>query len=160
MPIRVAGWQPDSDGGVSVYGRTDQVLAGLEAAVDPNGDGDAHDAVRIALVGVVEPFASFPDSPLATAAAGALALDTLVVAPAGNDGPAGPGFGSIAAPGGVPGALGVAASDSRRRSPTVHILLRAGLRVLASGETRSAACPAGGVVTAPSPPCRAGRSSR
>ena len=31
--------------------------------------------------------------------------------------------------------LGVAASDSRGRSPTVHILLRAGLRVLASGET-------------------------
>ena len=150
MPIRVAGWQPDSDGGVSVYGRTDQVLAGLEAAVDPNGDGDAHDAVRIALVGVVEPFASFPDSPLATAAAGALALDTLVVAPAGNDGPAGPGFGSIAAPGGVPGALGVAASDSRRRSPTVHILLRAGLRVLASGETPlGGAVPPSGVVTAP-----------
>ena len=44
LPIRVAGWQPDADGGVSVYGRTDQVLAGLEAAVDPNADGDAHDA--------------------------------------------------------------------------------------------------------------------
>ena len=114
LPIRVAGWQPDADGGVSVYGRTDQVLAGLEAAVDPNADGDAHDAVRIALVGVVEPFASFPDAPLATAAAGALALDTLVVAPAGNDGPAGPGYGSVAAPAGAPGALGVAASDSRR----------------------------------------------
>ena len=103
LPIRVAGWQPDADGGVSVYGRTDQVLAGLEAAVDPNADGDAHDAVRIALVGVVEPFASFPDAPLATAAAGALALDTLVVAPAGNDGPAGPGYGSVAAPAGAPG---------------------------------------------------------
>ena len=89
LPIRVAGWQPDADGGVSVYGRTDQVLAGLEAAVDPNADGDAHDAVRIALVGVVEPFASFPDAPLATAAAGALALDTLVVAPAGTTGPQG-----------------------------------------------------------------------
>ena len=90
LPIRVAGWQPDADGSVSVYGRTDQVLAGLEAAVDPNGDGDAHDAARIALVGVVEPFASFPDGPLARAGRGALALGTLVVAPAGNDGPAGP----------------------------------------------------------------------
>lgn len=150
MPIRVAGWQPDADGGVSVYGRTDQVLAGLEAAVDPNGDGDAHDAVRIALVGVVEPFSSFPDSPLATAADGALALDTLVVAPAGNDGPAGPGYGSVAAPGGTPGALGVAASDSRQRSPTVHVLLRAGLRVLASGQTPlGGAVPPAGVVTAP-----------
>ena len=65
-----------------------------------------------------------------TASDGALALDTLVVAPAGNDGAAGPGFGSVAAPGGAPGALGVAAADSRRRSPTVHLLLRSGLRVL------------------------------
>jgi minor extracellular serine protease Vpr len=140
LPIRVAGWQPDADGSLSVYGRTDQVLAGLEAAVDPNGDGDAHDGARVALVGVVEPFASFPDGPLARAGRGALALGTLVVAPAGNDGPAGPGYGSVAAPAGTSGVLGVAASDSRGRSPTVHILLRAGLRVLASGET-----PLGGV---------------
>jgi hypothetical protein len=84
---------------------------------------------------VVEPFASFPDGPLARAGRGALALGTLVVAPAGNDGPAGPGYGSVAAPAGTSGALGVAASDSRGRSPTVHILLRAGLRVIASGET-------------------------
>jgi len=135
LPIRVAGWQPDADGGVSVYARTDQVLAGLEAAVDPNGDGDAHDAVRVALVGVVEPFASFPDSPLARAARGALALGTLVVAPGGNDGPAGPGYGSAAGPVGATGVLGVAASDSRGESPTVHVLLRSGLRVLTSGET-------------------------
>ena len=53
LPIRVAGWQPDAAGGVSVYGRTDQLLAGLELAVDPNEDGDAHDAARVALVGVV-----------------------------------------------------------------------------------------------------------
>ena len=95
MPIRIAGWQPDTSGGVSVYGRTDQLLAGLELAVDPNEDGDAHDAARVALVGVVEPFAAFTDGPLAAAAAGASALDTLVVAPAGNDGPAGPAYGSI-----------------------------------------------------------------
>ena len=35
--------------GTAVYSRTDQILAGLEAAVDPNDDGDAHDAARIAL---------------------------------------------------------------------------------------------------------------
>lgn len=141
MPIRVAGWQPDAEGGVSTYARTDQVLAGLEAAVDPNADGDVHDAARIALVGVVEPFASFQDSPLARAGRGALALDMLVVAPVGNDGAAGPGYGSVAAPAGTSGVLGVAASDSRGRSPTVHILLRAGLRVLTSGKT-----PLGGAV--------------
>lgn len=141
LPIRVAGWQPDASGGVTVYGRTDQVLAGLELAVDPNEDGDAHDAARIALVGVVEPFAAFADGPLARAVEGALALDTLVVAPAGNDGPGGPSFGSVGGPGGAPAALTVGASDARRHSPTVHVLLRAGLDVLLDGEQ-----PLGGAV--------------
>ena len=140
-PIRVAGWQPDATGGVSIYARTDQVLAGLEAAVDPNHDGDAHDAARIALVGLVEPFASFADAPLARAAAGALALDTVVVAPGGNDGPAGPSYGSMGAPAAGGAALAVAAADTRRRSPTAHVLLRTGLRVLLAGEQ-----PLGGAV--------------
>lgn len=132
LPIRVAGWQPDAAGGVAVYARTDQVLAGLELAVDPDEDGDAHDAARVALVGVVEPFAAFPDGPLARAAAGALALDTLVVAPAGNDGPAGPSFGSIGAPGAA--ALTAGATDARKRIPTARVVLRAGLRLLLDGE--------------------------
>jgi subtilisin family serine protease len=132
-PVRVAGWQPDGTGGVSVYARTDQVIAGLEAAVDPNADGDAHDAARIALVGVVEPFASFEDSPLQRAAAGAAVLDMLVVAPAGNDGPAGPTYGSVGAPGGAATALAVAALDSRRRGPAASVVLRAGLDVLLFG---------------------------
>lgn len=134
LPIRVAGWQPDATGGVAVYGRTDQVVAGLEAAADPDGDGDAHDAAKIALVGVAEPFAAFADGPLARAAAGAAALDMLVVAPAGNDGPAGPSYGSTAGPGGAAAALTVGAVDMRGRSPSVHVLLRSGLRVLVDGE--------------------------
>src|SRR5262245_20966598 len=61
LPVRIAGWQANAEGGYTVYSRTDQILAGLETAVDPNGDGDAMDAARIALIGVVEPYASFPD---------------------------------------------------------------------------------------------------
>ncbi|MEI7760311.1 MAG: S8 family serine peptidase [Thermoleophilia bacterium] len=141
LPIRIAGWQPDTSGGVAVYGRTDQLLAGIELAVDPDEDGDAHDAVRVTLVGVVEPFAAFTDGPLAAAAAGASALDSLVVAPAGNDGPAGPAYGSIGGPGGAPAALTAGALDTRSRSPTGHVLLLAGLRVLVSGNQ-----PLGGVV--------------
>lgn len=133
LPIRIAGWQPDAQGGVAIYARTDQLLAGLELAVDPDADGDPHDAARVALVGVVEPFASFADGAVAKAVQGATALGTLVVAPAGNDGPAGPSYGSVGAPGGVPAALGVAAADERRRSPTVYVLLTAGLDVLAAG---------------------------
>ena len=46
------------------------MIAGLERAVDPNRDGDAHDAARIALVPLAEPFAAFADGPLAHAASG------------------------------------------------------------------------------------------
>jgi len=133
LPVRVAGWQPDAEGGYTVYSRTDQIVAGLEAAVDPNDDGDTHDAARVALVGVVEPYAAFPDGPLARAVAGATVLDMLVVVPAGNDGRAGPSFGSIAGPGGAPAALTVAAADGRPAAPTVRVHVRAGLRVLFEG---------------------------
>ena len=64
LPVRVGGWQPNAEGGYSVYSRTDQILAGLEAAVDPNDDGDMLDAARIALIGMVEPYAAFADGPL------------------------------------------------------------------------------------------------
>jgi minor extracellular serine protease Vpr len=129
LPIRVAGWQRDASGQWSVYGRTDQLLAGLERAVDPNGDGDAHDGARIALVGLSEPFSAFADGPLARAAQGALRLDTLVVAPAGNDGSAGPAFGSISGPGGAPAALTVGAADLRGRLTQARLVVRAGLSV-------------------------------
>jgi minor extracellular serine protease Vpr len=129
LPIRVAGWQRDASGQWSVFGRTDQLLAGLERAVDPNADGDAHDGARVALVGLAEPFSAFADGPLARAAQGALQLDTLVVAPAGNDGPAGPAFGSISGPGGAPAALTVGAADLRARFTQARLVVRAGLTV-------------------------------
>jgi subtilisin family serine protease len=129
LPVRVAGWQPDSTGRDAVYARSDQLIAGLEGAVDPNGDGDAHDAARIALIGVSEPYAAFADSPEARAVAGARSLDTLVVAPAGNEGIAGPVFGSLDGPGGAPAALTVAAIDPRRATASVHLSVWHGLDV-------------------------------
>ena len=130
LPIRVAGWQPDGTGGTAVYARTDQLIEGLERAVDPNDDGDAHDAARVALVGVAAPYAAFADDPAARAVDGALALDTLVVTPAGNDGPAGPAFGSVSGPGGSAGALTVGAADTRAETENVHVSIRSGLDVL------------------------------
>jgi hypothetical protein len=130
LPIRIAGWQPDVSGRFSIYSRTDQLVAGLERAVDPNGDGDAHDAPRVALVPLVVPFAAFPDSPEARAVDGASELDTLVVVPAGNDGDAGPGYGSISGPGGAQGALTVGALDGRSQVETAQVVLRRGLDVL------------------------------
>ena len=134
LPIRVAGWQPDVTGRWAVYSRTDQLIAGLERAVDPNGDGNALDAARVAIVGVAEPYAAFEDSPAARAVAGALALDTLVVAPSGNDGPAGPRYGSISGPGGAREALTVGAADDRRTTEHVRVTIRSGLRVVFDGE--------------------------
>src|SRR3954454_6147105 len=130
LPIRIAGWQPAADGRRLVYARSDQLIAGLDRAVDPNGDGDAHDAVRVALVGVAEPYAAFTDSPEARAVQGALDLNTLVVAPAGNDGGAGPSFGSIAGPAGGAGALAVGATDARTSVPRARVVLRRGLDVI------------------------------
>jgi len=130
LPVRVAGWQADQRGDYAVYARTDQLLAGLERAVDPNGDGDAHDAARIALIPLVEPFAAFGDSPMARAIEGAQRLDTLVVAAAGNDGPAGPAFGSVGGPAGAPAALTVGAVDARGTTTDVRVVVRAGLSVL------------------------------
>ena len=130
IPIRVAGWQQDAAGRWAVYARTDQVVAGLERAVDPDGDGDAHDAARVTLLPLVAPFAAFDDDPLARAIRGATALDSLVVAPAGNDGPGGPVFGSIAGPGGAPAALTVGAVDLRGEIHRVPVLVRSGARVL------------------------------
>jgi hypothetical protein len=130
LPIRVAGWQRDLTGGWAVYARTDQLIAGLERAVDPNLDGDAHDGARVALIGVASSYAAFADSPEARAIEGALALDTLVVAPVGNDGPAGPGYGSVGSPGGSPAALAVGAADLRTQTEEVPVALRSGLRIL------------------------------
>jgi hypothetical protein len=109
LPIRVLRRLADGGAGSALAGRSDLLLAGLERAVDPDADGDVDDAVRIALVPLVEPYAAFADGPEARATAGALALGTLVVAPAGNDGPGGDGFGPVAAPGGTPAALAVGA---------------------------------------------------
>ena len=127
LPIRVAGWQPDVTGGSAVYARTDQLIAGLERAVDPNLDGDAHDAARVALIGEAVSYGAFADSPEARAIQGAIDLDTLVVAPVGNDGPAGPAYGSVSSPGGAPDALSVGAADLRPQAEEVPVAVRSGL---------------------------------
>ena len=134
LPIRIGGWQQDASGRDAVYSRSDQLIAGLDRAVDPNDDGDAHDAARIAVIGMVEPFASFDDSPEAQAVAGALALDTLVVTPAGNDGVGGPLYGTIAGPAGSSASLTVGATDERATTASIRIALWRGLDVVLDRE--------------------------
>lgn len=117
LPIRILGPVAVGAGTARTLGTSDDLVAGIERAVDPDGDGAASDAARIALAAVVEPYAAFPDSPEARAAAGAARLGTLVVAPAGNDGPAGDGFGTVGAPAAAAATLAVGASDPATGRP-------------------------------------------
>ena len=133
LPVRVAGWQPDATGHDEVYARSDQLIAGLDRAVDPNEDGDTHDAARIALIGVTEPYAAFADSPEALAVDGAFDLDMLVAVPAGNEGAAGPSFGSLDGPAGARRALTVAAIDPRPTIASVHLSVFHGVDVTFDG---------------------------
>ena len=59
--------QRAANGSFAVYARSDQILAGLERAVDPNGDGDTSDHVAVALIGVNAPYAGFTHTPEAQA---------------------------------------------------------------------------------------------
>src|SRR5215210_5960589 len=146
LPIRVAGWQRDLKRAWAVYARTDQLIAGLERAVDPNLDGDAHDAARVALIGSAVSYGAFADSPEARAIRGALELDTLVVTPVGNDGPGGPAFGSVSSPGGAPAALTVAAADLRSEAEEVPVAVRTGLDLVLDR-----ALPLGGAIVSTRP---------
>lgn len=97
-PIRVAALRA-APGGVEEFGMTDELLAGIEHAVDPDGDGDTADHLPVALIGVNSPYAGFAGAPEAEAIAGAAKLGTLFVAPAGNEGPAGGPLGTLGSPG-------------------------------------------------------------
>ena len=56
------------------------LLAAIETALDPSGDGDTHDAARVIALDVTDPLAArFPGSPVARALAGAQALGAVVV---------------------------------------------------------------------------------
>ncbi|HYI20801.1 MAG TPA: S8 family serine peptidase [Solirubrobacteraceae bacterium] len=110
LPIRVAGAQATGRGaGSEDVAVSDQLLAGLEHAVDPDGDGATDDHVAVALVGVNAPFAGFEDTPEAEAIRSALELGTLVVAPAGGEGAAAGTGGVVGSPASAPAALAAAA---------------------------------------------------
>jgi len=55
IPVRVGGSQALENGKFQVFGTTDQLLAGLERVVDPDEDGDASDAVPVAVTGLSAP---------------------------------------------------------------------------------------------------------
>ena len=110
LPIRIAGLQPAAQGtGLEEVALSDQLLAGLERAVDPDGDGATDDHVGVALVGVNAPYAGFGDSAETRAVRAAADLGTLVVAPAGDEGAGAGPQGTVGSPGAAPAALTVGA---------------------------------------------------
>jgi hypothetical protein len=140
LPIRVAGFGP---AGPDIHATTDTLLLGLERAVDPDGNGATDDAVRVALVGVNAPYAGFGDTPEAQAARGAAQLGTLVVAPAGNEGPARPPNGVVGSPGAARATLAAGATEAGAGAASVQVTL--GKRVLQQAAVLGDAPPGGSV---------------
>ena len=138
LTIRVAGYGANRQ---EIHGTTDTLLAGLERAVDPDGDGAVDDAVRVALVGVNAPYAAFADSAEAQAVRGAGKLGTLVVAPAGNEGPARPPNGVVGSPGAARTALAAGATEAGAGAPRVDVTI--GGRELRGAAVLGGAPPAG-----------------
>jgi hypothetical protein len=125
-PVRVLAQRPTRDGVEALSGDSDDLLAGLEHAVDPDGKVATNDAVDVALVASGTPFASFTDSPEDRAARGASDLGTLVVAAAGNDGASGDDAGTIGSVAGSTSALAVGAVDLRGTTPAVDVRFHGG----------------------------------
>jgi len=93
--------------GADGSGQMSMVISGIQAAIDPNGDGnysDHADVISMSLGGSGE-----INDPLCLAVREAVELGAVVVIAAGNDGP---NFGTVASPGIVPEAVTVGAIDS------------------------------------------------
>ena len=148
LPIRVAGLQPATQGtGLEDVAVSDQLLAGLERAVDPDGDGATDDHVPIAVIGVNSPYAGFADSPEARAIAGAAGLGTLVVAPAGGEGAAAGAGGTIGSPASAPAALAVGGLAAP--GAVARVDLDVGDADARGAVLLAGASPPGGLATAP-----------
>ena len=72
-----------------LIGTTATLLAGIDRALDPNGDGNLSDHADVILAPVAEPFAAFGASAETVAAEGAERAGAVLVAAAGNDGATG-----------------------------------------------------------------------
>jgi subtilase family protein/PA domain-containing protein len=118
---------PEAVGGrVRPLARTDRVLAALEDAVDPNGDGDTADAAQVILLGLAGSFDGGGESPLADALASADRVGATVVAPAGNDGPTFSRPGSVGEPAAAPTVIAVGGESAARGPRTADLDARLG----------------------------------
>lgn len=109
-------------GRVQPLARSDRVIAALERSVDPDGDGDPDDRADVILLGVAQGFSGGGPDPLADAVWRAEATGSVVVAPAGNDGPTLAGVGTLGGPAASPAVLAVAGlADETARQVTLAV---------------------------------------
>lgn len=106
--------------------RTDRVLAALERAVDPDQDGDPSDRSEVILVGLAHGFGGGGMDPVARAATAADRVGSVVVVPAGNDGPTGGSVGSVGALAGAHTVLTVGALGSDVPPRTARLSVEVG----------------------------------
>ncbi|HWH15084.1 MAG TPA: S8 family serine peptidase, partial [Miltoncostaeaceae bacterium] len=106
--------------------RSDRVVSALEAAVDPDGDGDTRDGAEVVLLGLASGFAGGGRDPVAAAVAGAGRAGALVVAPAGNDGPTFARLGSLGDPAAAPDVLTVGGLAEERAPRTASLRVSVG----------------------------------
>lgn len=113
------------EGRLRPLARSDRVLAALERAVDPNGDGATGDRAEVILLGLAQGFAGSHGDPVAQALRAAGDLGSSVVAPAGNDGPTLTAPGAVGGPAALPSVITVGATGAERapRTATLHVAL-------------------------------------
>lgn len=113
-------------GRVRSVARTDRVLAALEMAVDPNRDGLPDDRASVIVLGLAAGFGGDGVDPVAEAVAAADRVGSVVVVPAGNDGPTGTARGTIGNVAAVPQALVVGGASGATAPRTADFTMAVG----------------------------------
>lgn len=109
--------------------RSDRVLAAIERAVDPNGDGRPDDRAEVILIGVAGSFGGDGVDPLVEAVASADRAGSAVVVPAGNDGPSLSRPGTVGALAASPDVLTVGGLSRGARARTGRLDVRIGAAI-------------------------------
>jgi hypothetical protein len=121
---------PEAVGGrMRPLARSDRVLAAIERAVDPNGDGRPSDRAEVILIGLANSFGGDGVDPLVEAVASADRLGSAVVVPAGNDGPTLSRPGTVGALASSPEALTVGGLTRDAEARTVRLDAQVGAAV-------------------------------
>ncbi len=112
LAYRVVAREPVG-GRLRPLARSDRVLAALERAVDPDGDGDPRDRAEVILLGLAAGFDGAGVDPVRQAVVAADSTGATVVAAAGNEGPTFASPGSLGGPAAAPTAIAVGGVSDR-----------------------------------------------